>query len=72
MATCFLKLNVKIKMKNKPYRALLSTSYLSNEIRKGTQKSHDPIPLIRKQSLPAGYSDVGDGDYEHWYDVVNH
>jgi hypothetical protein len=34
-----------IKMKNKPYPALLGGSYLFNEIKKRTQKSRETIPL---------------------------
>jgi hypothetical protein len=37
-----------IKMKNKPDPALLRTSYLSNEMKKMTQKSHEPIPFSIK------------------------
>jgi hypothetical protein len=35
-----------IKMKNKPYPALLEGSYLFNEIKKMTPKSRETIPLI--------------------------
>jgi hypothetical protein len=44
----FLKFTLEnvIKMKNKPYPALLRTSYLSKEIKKIIQKSRETIPLM--------------------------
>jgi hypothetical protein len=48
------KLENAIKMKNKPYTALLQTSYLSEEIKKNLQKSREIIPLkerLRKTTI---------------------
>jgi hypothetical protein len=40
-----------IKMKNKPYPALLGGSYLFNEIKKRTPKSRETIPLSPEPRL---------------------
>jgi hypothetical protein len=46
---------IKMKKRKKPDLDLLRTSYLSNEIKKKTAKSHETIPLntfMPEQNLP--------------------